>query len=730
MDRLGCGEQNPQRLPTLPGSAADRRRSLVRRTLCRAAPGLVLAAENAAVFRHHYFQGWGFPWDFLGPYYAMVAYWTTGVRLAGSLPQWVPYQSMGYPFAINLQSGLSYPFFWVFPLFDIGYSLHGAVVFQCLHVLAGALGAYALARRLGRARRDALLAAFAFQLFGGFYSNAEHPDIVRGFALAPWLLWSLTLPPARARRRGLPLLLAPAAVFLLASGGYPGTLVAGLFLGAAWVALQTLDRIRATRAVRPVLPFAASAAILVGLGLAMAALHLGPAWLHRAELARYQERSALDAIVVGPAQWPGLFLPNGLVPGNVSMTSTFLPMALLLPVLWAPVARRGALPALGLTVLAAAMAAGPSSPLYRFAGAIAPPLSYSRLPAADYRGFLALGLALLGAAGLSSLRRRGVRLWSSWRLALFAALLVWGLAATLSGRFDSWVAAAAVASALAAAALIALVRRRRPRSSLALASALAVLMLADAGRVLLRMQHLDLDLWRVPDIEGLCRRRFPGAFPEGFDGRVPRRLFEARSGPRGPRHAFVPGAYKAAGYLRGELLVSDHSGTVLAARRAVEQNPAWDEYMKREWTPLLLNPAADAGDPAALSAALLEASARAGPRENRVAQVSWGNETSAYEVHLERPALFVENEIFFPGWKAALTSGPGGPDTRIEALRVGGAFRGWRLPEGTYRMTARFDFPERRILGTVTAIAWVVWAGALGLSASRRRRPGTPFSRR
>ncbi len=37
------------------------------------------------------------------------------------------------------------------------------------------------------------LGAFVFQFFGGFYSNAEHVDIIRAFALTPWLLYSFHL---------------------------------------------------------------------------------------------------------------------------------------------------------------------------------------------------------------------------------------------------------------------------------------------------------------------------------------------------------------------------------------------------------------------------------------------------------------------------------------------------------------------------------------------------------
>ena len=119
----------------------------------------------------------------------------------GSLAEWMPFQSMGYPFRLHLQSGLWYPPLWVFPLLKIPYTLPAAVALQALHVLVGALGMYALLRTALRTRREALLGAFVFQLFGGFYSNAEHVDIVRAFAFTPVVARLPRAAPRRTRMR-------------------------------------------------------------------------------------------------------------------------------------------------------------------------------------------------------------------------------------------------------------------------------------------------------------------------------------------------------------------------------------------------------------------------------------------------------------------------------------------------------------------------------------------------
>jgi len=76
----------------------------------------VLSIQNIIIYFDHFFNRFGFPWDFIQSYFLIPAFWTSAVRL-GIFPQWVPFQSMGYPLFIKAQHGLFYPFFWVFVTF-------------------------------------------------------------------------------------------------------------------------------------------------------------------------------------------------------------------------------------------------------------------------------------------------------------------------------------------------------------------------------------------------------------------------------------------------------------------------------------------------------------------------------------------------------------------------------------------------------------------------------------
>jgi hypothetical protein len=193
----------------------------------------VLGLVNVAVFHAHYFGNDCFPWDFWKAYYTIIPFWTTAVS-QHVLPEWVPFAGMGYPFFINLQSSFFYPPLWFFVLPGIHHSLHAAVIMQCLHVFWGACGAFFLLRVLTNDWRSALFGALAYQFFGGFYSNAEHMDIVRAYAWLPWLFWGATAKGTLQIRN----LLLPAIVYCVATASYPGNVVSHSFLVGVYLLYQ------------------------------------------------------------------------------------------------------------------------------------------------------------------------------------------------------------------------------------------------------------------------------------------------------------------------------------------------------------------------------------------------------------------------------------------------------------------------------------------------------------
>jgi hypothetical protein len=684
-----------------------RRRLALPRLVLSLAPPAVLAGENLAIFFRHYFRGWGFPWDFVGSYYAATAYWTEAVARR-ALAEWMPFQSMGYPFRLDLQTGLWYPPLWVFPILRMPYTLQAAVTVQALHVLLGALGMYVLLRMVLRSRLEALAGAFVFQLFGGFYSNAEHVDIVRAYALTPWLLAALV--PARRDEPAVPrrVLALALAVWAMAVGGYPGNLISSLFLAAVFVAA-----VLAARRDRATLRWAAASAAAVALGLAMSAAQLGPAWIHRSELERHQTASTVDRASLGVPHLAGLVEDVRGAPEDRSMTLTFVGFVAVCGLCFLDGrALRGRSPWTVLLAVSSLMAAGDRAPLHPLLRRLAPPLAYSRFPSSDYRGDAAVLLILFAAAGWQALRRRPgsgsafvLRLLPA---AAFSAWAVWSCErrVPLAGA----VAEAVRAFVLAAAVLF---LWRRVRGGLARVG-VAVMLLGvasfDASRVLSR-----LDTWAVPNLIETCRLYEPTLARLADAGLVVRpEVFAVRRGPR-PARTLGEAGYRASGYLTGEFDLADFGGPVLQARTAAVTDPVSLVYGSREWRPVVLDPPPPPGSGAVEIPGLRPRIAAAAP-DPRVAQRAYGSDEIVYRVRLERPALLVENEIFFPGWTGLVRrsgAASGSDSDSVQAVRVNGIWRGWPLPAGDYELVARFRLPGARALTLLAAAAWLAWTAWL-----------------
>jgi len=127
---------------------------------------------------------------------------------------------MGFPLIVNIQNGLYYPFFFIFPLFDIQYTLNAAAIFQTLHVFAGSVGLFLFLNLVFKSPRYAFVGAVAFQFFGGIFTGSGFPDILRAFTLAPWLFYFFTFSnnnnPWSKR-----MFLIPIGIFLMFTGTYP-----------------------------------------------------------------------------------------------------------------------------------------------------------------------------------------------------------------------------------------------------------------------------------------------------------------------------------------------------------------------------------------------------------------------------------------------------------------------------------------------------------------------------
>jgi len=149
------------------------------------------------------------------------------------------------------------------------------------------------------------------------------------------------------------------------------------------------------------------------------------------------------------------------------------------------------------------------------------------------------------------------------------------------------------------------------------------------------------------------------------------------------------------------------SGAILKPRALVESNDIYTQYMLMRWTPILLDPNSVQIDNNRITLQEKIFTNLKSSDRDYIKQTHYGIDDITYKVSLDKPMLLVENEMYFPGWKATLIF----PDKEIEidALVTNEVFRSWLLPQGDYEMKANFQFPNLILYKMISVIAFVIW---------------------
>jgi hypothetical protein len=730
---------------------------------------IFLLIQNIVIFWEHYFNKVGFPWDFDTSLYGWPAFWTTSIRM-GIFPQWIPYQAMGYPFAINAETGLWYPVLWIFPLFNFPFTLQNAVLLQVLHVFFGSIGMFLLLNLIFKSPRYAFVGAVAFQFFGGFYSNAEHVEIVRAFSIAPWLFYvfKLNIDQPRITRR---ILFIPIVIYFLVTGGYFGNIISSLFIILVFLFLQLINA--CFKGARRLLSIKTAAAMvgLTILGLSISVIFLGPIWQERNELTRFHEYANIERATLGIRDIPTLFMSSRPLEGEQPMISAFvtLPMLIFASFIAISAIKRYWI-FITIMILGILMVAGPQSPFWQIITSTVPALKLSRYPSSDYRVFIAIPLVILGTAGLKGF----VENKSSWKQFVFRTAFVVAWFSTGVYMLYSKLSyfeiqkhqlyinfeVTAAAFVLSATILILLYYVRKNKSIInskhmdrpVILSTLSLLFIVllvsvDGIRVI-----SDMQTWK--------ERPFDFKYatfnvPLEKNGKlITYSIFQNMPSERPSREYCCSDPnpndlqlqnFSWKGYLMGRYMMEDYTHTKLLARSAVESNNIYMQYMHMGWTPILLDPNSiklssstrinlpastfssffantniqsdPCGkitcDSAFSSKNLVEPRLQHSNQpmisadHDQVMQTHYGINDITYKVKLKEPKLMVENEIYFPGWQADLIFS--NKVTKLQASVVNGIFRAWFLPAGEYQMMAHFSFPNLLIYETISIVSFAIW---------------------
>jgi len=352
-------------------------------------------------------------WDAADLHYPFQKYWSEHVRSA-SLPAWTPYIFSGYPFLAYPETAAWYPPHW--PFFLIGITPRMIQAELALNAAIACLGAFFLIAVEVKSRAAALLGALCYGLSGFFAGHASHVGIFAAAACFPWLLWAF--------RRAFD----GNAVRFAVWGGMVGAamILAGYFQTAMYgfLALGLYAVADLYRAPRKWLRAASIVAAMLALAIVVAAIQIVPTL----ELVRTTFRAGADYSRTADSVLEFRALPTLIAPdwlGAISDRYTgpfditqyyFYAGFLLLPLaVLGLVLSTARLRALCLIVPAVWFMLGGSAGLYRVA-ALLPGMNKVREPIQGWF-VVALGLAMLAAAGLSSAERR-------WPVPYLGALVI------------------------------------------------------------------------------------------------------------------------------------------------------------------------------------------------------------------------------------------------------------------------------------------------------------------
>ncbi len=671
---------------------------------------VLLTVITLTVFREQLFDHWTFPWDFLGAYTTTPALVAASVS-GGHLLSWSSHVASGFPVGVDPQAGLYFPGWWVLGGLGIPATLRVLTVVQIAHVLFGGAGMLLLARARRLSWSWATLAAVAYLLFGGFYGEAEHADIVRGFAYLPWLLWALT-PPSVEGVRWMRLATLPGIAWLIATGGYPAQVVSFGIVGLAYLVIALWPGGRALfRRYRMALLLAVGASAGIVLAVLLPYLHAEQGnELHRVLQPTAAARAGES---LAPRDLLGLYLNNfaWVYDGTVTAWAVGIPVLIGLACVRPDTLRRQA-PLAACGALALALAMTPKIGFIGNAMASLRPLFPSRFPAADYKAVVAVALILLAADGWRELavssRRRPLL-----RAAVLAVLLVLGalLASTMyaPASREVWLVIVVIVAAFALVAV-----RLSPRF---LVLALVVLVAVDGYREIHDYRLLGhISSWAVPSSEA--------AQYLGRDGEVrnlPKTLKQApstrpaRVGPAAPLAGAPTGSNAdAVGWVTSKYYLVDYGGTIERSLWQAEHHPALLSLMLAPWRAYTF-PCVGAGGCNTVARQL--PNPRVWRVSSAVTTLSYGTNSTTYKVNIKRPEVMVENELAVNGWEAN--------SSKVKILSSGYPLRTWRLSPGSYTFTSHYAEPERVPQDAIVIVVVLAWLGCGVLLYRKRVLPAT-----
>lgn len=690
----------------------------------------LLLAVSLGLFFHRQITGVAiFPWDFQGGYHTNAFAWYT---LGGffSPPEWFAQGNFGFPAWSSLQDSAWFLPVSVMNFFDVPLSLPNIARLQVSLIFFAGMAVYALSRQLRVAYPAACFAAVAYALSSGFFSNEEHVDVIRGYALLPWLLLALHRNLA-CRRLGV--VFAGLITFQYLVAAYPGQVVSAFYVSIAYVVWQCYESRREGKLALYIGSLAAAGLA----GLLLCALKWWPVVVSHDMLTVDWTSSAARIYAVNLLT---LFFRSdvGFLRGDATLRTMFLGAAVISLLFFL---RRFGPDKRALTVMAAvSLVLG--SLVFGHEGLVKwlPGVSVSRFQLLDYRGTFHLSLVLLAALVLDDwlsvpATRREKQLRIVVGLAFYAVM-------ALLGRAAGWTLPDLVPLLLFALCLpliAALAGGPSPASLWGLFGALWLLNLLSVHNHVMHIEeNWNPDPYKVYEqrfYQGSMEKLLVQSRPEVWSYR-PRRLV-LPSDILSTRDSWLP---KHPAYSRQWFIGGFAAFGADNVKRSVPHQALFDALRRDTNVPgrpllafMLNRSEAAVMDPAlpfdGAKLTLCGVLQCGMARDARLAMTQFRLDGASYMLDTDTAVRVVENEMWYPGWSGQLTDvrRPGAPPESVEAEPFGPYLRSWTLPAGDWRLNTNYRAPGR---GASWFMFWIgsvllgIWSAAWPAFARHRVASG------
>ena len=671
-----------------------------------------LSVLNLLVFQNHYAGKATFPFDFLGGYHSMAYAWYADGGFF-SPPYWSPYTHFGYPTHLALQNSSFYPLLALLSAFHISYTYEVATVFQGFHVWLGSLGLYYFLKSFGINSWIAWIGAITYHLSSGFFSNAQHVDIIRGYCWLPWLLWvsgkNFVTGMGNWRR-----VFSGFIIFLFSVGSYPGIIVSSFYAVLYFVSSDLWGTTR-----KQSLQYLKCLAFSLGIALLLSSLKFLPFIALIKDM-----QPASEAIAVSKIKWINLltlFFRSDIdlfLSYEISIRSIFISPTVIIPLFYCLKLSRNFWLGISMALISLAFAFDWSG-LF-ITDIVLPGMKLSRFPFLDYRGIFHVSMILAASDVLqqvtSSIRcNRFSRQWFL-RFGLSTIFLFFLTAIALKTGYQFSQIQAEVFLIFLCSLLLFLTpiwKYWLNHPKYFYISGYFCIVVASS---LIQINHLQ-KLWYVPyyhpHLESVYEISYPNLFQKSATSR---NLPLSERSPRKPRSFEIsqpnlnPNTFNKSFYLQTFSSQGYDNGIKMQKRVKLmdsKSNPDFLDFMTGSSRVLLLDSGKIREDQE-LENCLKWLNCESSDR-NSVVMKAFQISSATYQVNLKKSLLMIENELYYPGWTAKVCDRENSCKS-INAHAFGNySLRAWKMEAGEYTLRTSYQPP-------LMFLSWVFFWIGMGIS--------------